>query len=257
MATNDKIDHLSRILLKKAILKDGAVDINTMTSHGISVDEFRMQKRRVKAHPKPHTLTSDEVPPIPVKEGSKLDQIRKNNMNRVLSKFIKSEAKLEDARKKEVEELGPKGKKPRKLPKIPVPASMFPNRYVRGELPCTIEHGVTGQYLSWACPLENLDYEYYLPVFFEGIRCKGKPCSFLARQGIEDMLFAAKGNPDKIIPCIKPIARPLKHALSLFDSEILLAVLKSLQQILEVDDSLGNIHNILVNVRMYAYISSI
>ena len=45
---------------------------------------------------------------------------------------------------------------------------MLPNRYLRGELPCTIEHGGKGHYLSWACPLENLDYEYYLPIFFDG-----------------------------------------------------------------------------------------
>jgi hypothetical protein len=52
-----------------------------------------------------------------------------------------------------------------------VPPSMFPDRYLRGELPCSIEHGVSGQYLSWVCPLENLDYDYYLPLFFDGESC--------------------------------------------------------------------------------------
>lgn len=234
--TKFKINQLSKILLKKSLLRGGPVEYNTLTSSGLPVAELRMIKRNVKAQPKPHVPTSEETPPMPVKQGSKLDKLRQTNLMRILNKL---ETQQEEAIKKEPSHHQAKGKKPRVLPKISVPMSAFPNRYIRGELPCTIEHGVKGQYLSWVCPLENLDYEYYLPVFFDGIRVKEMPCSFLARQGIEDMLFAARGNPDRVIPVVKLIARPLKNALNLFDTDVLLAVLKSLQQLLDVDDSLG------------------
>lgn len=81
-------------------------------------------------------------------------------------------------------------------PTVPsVPASFLPNRYARGELPCTIEHGTSGNFLSWECPMENLNFEYYLPIFFDGLQCHQHPISFLARQGAEDMLFWARDHP--------------------------------------------------------------
>lgn len=110
----------------------------------------------------------------------------------------------------------------------PVAASMFPNRYVRGELPCTIEHGTKGQYLSWVCPLENLDYDYYLPIFFDGLQCDKEPVVFLATQGIEDMLYACQGDSSRVIPSLKNLVRPLRNALSKFNVKVLLNVLKVL-----------------------------
>jgi hypothetical protein len=107
-----------------------------------------------------------------------------------------------------------------------VVASMFPNRYIRGELPCTIEHGTKGQYLSWVCPLENLDYDYYLPIFFDGLQCEKEPIVFLAKQGIEDMLYAAQGDAARVIPSLKSLVRPLRNALSKFNVKVLLNVLQ-------------------------------
>lgn len=109
---------------------------------------------------------------------------------------------------------------------VAVVASMFPNRYIRGELPCTIEHGNKGQYLSWVCPLENLDYDYYLPVFFDGLQCDKDPVMFLATQGIEDMLYACQGDASRVIPSLKNLVRPLRNALSKFDVKVLLNVLR-------------------------------
>ena len=236
LETDIKINNLSRILLKKQILKSGSsVEEATLAFTGEPITSYRPKVSRVKAIPKPHAPTSEEVPPLPVKEGSRLDTLRKQNLNRLLEKWEKEQQR----QSKEEMISAPMKKSSRKLPEIEVPSSMFPNRYARGELPCTIEHGVKGQYLSWACPLDSLDYEYYLPLFFDGIRVKTTPCSFLARQGIEDLLFAAKGRPEVIIPCLKNLARPLKQALLLYDTGVLLAVLKALRQIVEVDDSLA------------------
>lgn len=58
----------------------------------------------------------------------------------------------------------------------------------RVKLACwlTINHPSPFSYkasaLVWVCPLEQLDYEYYLPMFFDGIRCLEEPCTTLARQ---------------------------------------------------------------------------
>ena len=112
-------------------------------------------------------------------------------------------------------------------------------RYLRGELPCTIEHGINGKYLSWACPLEHLDYEYYLPLFFDGLQVKEHVVSFLARQGIEDMLFASKGHPERIIPIVPMLARPLRNALSKYDTDLLLGVLKAIQQLVTCNVGVG------------------
>jgi hypothetical protein len=125
------------------------------------------------------------------------------------------------------------------LYQVKVPESMLPNRYQRGELPCTIEHGLSGHYLSWAAPLDNLDYEYYLPIFFDGLQCKENPARFIARQGIDDLLYAAKGYPDRIIPCIKNLVRPIRNALSKFDVDILLGVLKAIQLLVMCTDGVG------------------
>ena len=125
------------------------------------------------------------------------------------------------------------------MPKISVPPSMLPDRYVRGELPCTIEHGINGHYLSWAAPLDNLDYDYYLPIFFDGLQCKDNPARFLARQGIEDLLFASRGFPNRIKSCIYSVVRPIRNALSKFDADILLGVLKAIQQLVTCNEGIG------------------
>lgn len=128
----------------------------------------------------------------------------------------------------------------KKIPKVNVPASMLPNRYIRGELPCTIEHGAV-MYLSWACPLENLDYEFYLPIFFDGLQVKDPVVKFIARQGIEDMLFASKGAPQRIAPVVPLLAKPLRNALAKFDIEILLATLKVIEQLITCNEGIGQV----------------
>jgi hypothetical protein len=127
------------------------------------------------------------------------------------------------------------------IPKITIPPSMLPNRYLRGELPCTIEHGTAGKYLSWACPLENLDYEFYLPLFFDGLQVKEEPVAFIARQGIEDMLFASKGHPERIKSVVHLLARPLRNALGKFDTELLLPALKAIEQLITCNEGVGEV----------------
>jgi hypothetical protein len=125
--------------------------------------------------------------------------------------------------------------------RVIVPRSFLPDRYARGELPCTIEHSTSGLYLSWACPLDNLDYEYYLPLFFDGLQCKEHPVSFLARQGVEDLLLASKGHPEWISPCIPNLATPIRNALAKYDPYITLGVLKAMQQLVRCNMGIGEV----------------
>jgi hypothetical protein len=53
--------------------------------------------------------------------------------------------------------------------------------------------------LSWVCPPEKLDYGYYLPMFLDGLKITEYPLAFIARQGVEDMLYAAREQADRIV----------------------------------------------------------
>mmetsp|Transcript_26253 Transcript_26253/g.26501 ORF Transcript_26253/g.26501 Transcript_26253/m.26501 type:complete len:334 (+) Transcript_26253:288-1289(+) len=120
-----------------------------------------------------------------------------------------------------------------------IPGSLFPNRYKRGELPCSIEHGTNGHYLSWVCALEKLDYEYYLPLFFDGLQCKEDPLAFLACQGVKDLLEAARGYPERVIPCVPSIVTPIRNGLLKRDPVILLPLLQCMRQLVRVGEGVG------------------
>lgn len=111
-----------------------------------------------------------------------------------------------------------------------VAPSMFPVRYSRGELPCVIEHrNGPKNGLTWVCPLLQLDYDYYLPIFFDGLRCTEDPAKFVARQGIEDLLHEANGHPDCILPCLSELIPPLRLALLTKDPDVITAALRAIQ----------------------------
>lgn len=230
--TDSKIDQLTQILKKKShtTLRPPA-DEMTKTLAGLTVSDLRF-KTYTKILP---PISKAEAVPTPV-TNERILNIRSTHLQRTVCKQeVQRVTKEKERRRLEKE----KKNAARKFPSISIPPSFLPNRYIRGELPCTIEHGTSGHYLSWACPLENLDYDYYLPLFFDGLQCKEQPSCFLATQGIEDMLFAAQGKPERVIACMKALVRPLRNALSKFDVEILLNVLRAIQQLLRVGDGVG------------------
>lgn len=230
--------------LTEALLKTNQVvpsyDESTRTYGGLPVSEFRLPKRTSKAPKNPFatpTLTSNEVDPSPI-TNKNIIRIRHDQARLLATKnIIKTFVQNIEIKKIKLEEK--KERNTRHYPKINVPESMLPNRYIRGELPCTIEHGINGHYLSWACPLEDLDYEYYLPLFFDGLQCKSHPSNFLAQQGIEDLLLAAQSHPERVIPCLHSLVRPLRNALNKFDPYVLLAVLKALQKLVLCHPDVG------------------
>jgi len=235
-------------LLKRKKLSKGIYDLaplpaseTTVAIRGFPVEDFRMLQRTSKAAVNPE----DRLPQSsePTVKSKQLESINHRHLQRTVCKREVDRQKQESERAEKhhkAMEAKKAAKKERKVKINPVvPPSMLPNRYVRGELPCTIEHGTKGHYLSWACPLEHLDYEYYLPIFFDGLQVKENPTRFLARQGVEDMLFSARGQSDKLIPCIRGLVGPLRNAFMKFDGDILLGVLKALQQLLKSAPGVG------------------
>lgn len=236
-SADNKLDRLGNILLKKTSSKPWLVHPaeHTMTSAGLTVNEFKIPTRSVKAIPKISNYDPYATDASPITNPN-IIRIRQNHGIRTTGQ---QEVKRQ-IKEKELAELR-KQKPERKIPQIRIPESMLPNRYVRGELPCTIEHGTSGKYLSWACPLENLDYEFYLPVFFDGLQCTDMIVSFIARQGIEDMLYASRGHPERIKSVVHLLVRPLRNALAKFDLDVLLGVLKALEQLITCNEGIGEV----------------
>lgn len=244
--TNMKILKLKKILEDKKLnaLKTNTVkqpfEETTITKHGLTVADYRTPKyeyNKVNKSLAPHK-TFEDIAPCAINNDN-IIRIRHQNVRNILGKKLISEkTKSNEDRLQAIEER--KAKSIKKYPKLKIPESMLPNRYIRGELPCTIEHGNGGHYLSWACPLENLDYEYYLPIFFDGLQVPGDgPATFIAKQAIEDMLLASRGHPDRVLPCLKNLVRPLRNALGKFDIPIMLSVLKALQQLVLSNKEIG------------------
>lgn len=55
--------------------------------------------------------------------------------------------------------------------------------------------------------IETLDYNHYLPLFFDGLSETAHPYAFLARQGAEDLL---DHGGDKILPVIPQLIIPIR-----------------------------------------------
>jgi len=243
--TGNKMSRLSDIMAKKTVGRGGGDEkaLDNIRACGMPIYEFRTVKHAnrvpVETLRNKKAFNVEDLEPQTVRPGSDLERIRMQHLARTTGKSIVT------ARKQKAEQDVAKAEaKARRstrtiFPSVKVPSSMFPQRYQRGELPCSIEHGVKGWYLSWVCPLEALDYDYYLPIFFDGLQCKGNPIEFLAVQGVEDLLYAARGNAEKVIPCIYGIVRPLRNALSKFDTEVLLNTLKAIQQLMQCAKEIG------------------
>ncbi len=56
--------------------------------------------------------------------------------------------------------------------------------------------------------IDSLDYHYYLPLLFDGLRETAHPYVFLATNGIEDLL--AKGGSKRILPVVPQLIIPVK-----------------------------------------------
>jgi len=115
--------------------------------------------------------------------------------------------------------------------------STFRQSYDRGDFPIALKHDGRGNRISWKVPLESLDYHYYLPLFFDGLRETQHPYVFFAVQGIEDLL--ARGGSKKILPVIPQLIIPIKLALNTRRDDVMCRTLKALIKLVKSADYVG------------------
>lgn len=104
--------------------------------------------------------------------------------------------------------------------------------YDRGDLPVQIDHGGVVNRLGWKVEIQRLDFHHYLPIFFDGLRENEMPYTFVAEQGVMDMMELGA---TKILPVIPQLIIPLKNALNTRDPEVISRVLKILQILVNCD----------------------
>jgi len=104
--------------------------------------------------------------------------------------------------------------------------------YSRGDLPIQIDHGGVANRLAWKVEIQKLDFHHYLPIFFDGLRETEMPYSFVAEQGVLDMLEAGA---HKVLPVIPQLIIPMKVALNTRDRNIIAKILHILQKLVTCD----------------------
>lgn len=114
--------------------------------------------------------------------------------------------------------------------------------YERGDLPIQIDHGGVANRLAWKVEITKLDFHHYLPIFFDGIREKENPYSFVAEQGICDMLATG---PHKVLPVIPQLIIPLKTALNTRDTTVILKTLKIIKLLVKCDEQVAGANTLI------------
>ncbi|XP_059209306.1 parkin coregulated gene protein isoform X2 [Centropristis striata] len=118
----------------------------------------------------------------------------------------------------------------------PSKPTIFRKFYERGEFPMALEHDPKGNRIAWKVEFEKLDYNHYLPLFFDGLCETNHPYEFFARQGVHDML--EHGGP-KILPVIPQLIIPIKNALNTRNRQVMCTTLKVLQHLVMSGDMVG------------------
>ena len=137
---NSIVDSKTRNKKSSLYIEAPPVESTMRVKGGMTLADLRPVQRSSKVVPKPPPPDIDDIEPCPIPQGGNLERIRHQHIRRTIGKVeIRrlEKIKKEKAEKKETKKkLAPAG--------IKIAPSMFPNRYLRGELPCTIEHGVKG-----------------------------------------------------------------------------------------------------------------
>jgi len=114
--------------------------------------------------------------------------------------------------------------------------SLLRRFYDRGDLPICVRHCSNDNEINWKVPVEKLDYHYYLPIFFDGLREKKEPYAFFARRGILDMI---KAGEKRVVAVLPQLIIFIKNALNTRDPDIIKVTLKILQTMVKADERLG------------------
>jgi len=100
--------------------------------------------------------------------------------------------------------------------------------YDRGDIPIVVSFSRAVRKIHWKVDINRVDVEYYLPLFFEGLR-EPEPYIFFAEQGTIELLNVA-GN--RILLCIPEIVKPIADNLATRDQRIVCSTLQMLKLLL-------------------------
>ena len=114
--------------------------------------------------------------------------------------------------------------------------SLLRRFYDRGDLPICVKHCPQENEINWKVEPEKLDYHYYLPIFFDGLRDKDDPYFFFARRGILDMI---ERGPQRIVAVLPQLIIFVKNALNTRDPDIVQTTLKIMQTMVKADERVG------------------
>ncbi|XP_046827700.1 parkin coregulated gene protein homolog [Vespa velutina] len=114
--------------------------------------------------------------------------------------------------------------------------SAFRKFYERGIFPISLEKEGSGWKINWKVDILNLDFHYYLPLFFDGLTEEEQPYKFVVEQGISDMLD--HGGP-KILPVLPQLIIPIKNALNTKIPKVMCATMRALQHLVRSADGVG------------------
>merc|ERR1719482_167291 len=109
------------------------------------------------------------------------------------------------------------------------PITEFRRYFERGDIPISVRHGAKCG-LEWKVEPEKLDYMHYLPIFFDGLVDKTEPFSFLALQGVQDMLRVGRSQVLAVLP---QLIVPIRRCLNTRDPEIVCKCL-NIRQLLPI-----------------------
>ncbi|OHT14202.1 parkin coregulated protein [Tritrichomonas foetus] len=112
----------------------------------------------------------------------------------------------------------------------------FRRFYDRGDIPVRLVHTSFKNAIAWSVDPAVLDYQHYLPLFFDGLREKEEPYRFFARKGTWELL---KHGGTRVLQVIPQVVIPLKKALDTRDMEILPVALRTLQKLVRSSDLAG------------------
>jgi len=114
--------------------------------------------------------------------------------------------------------------------------SLLRRFYDRGDLPICVKHCPSENEINWKVEPEKLDYHYYLPIFFDGLRDKEDPYFFFARRGVLDMI---ERGPQRIVAVLPQLIIFIKNALNTRDPDIVQTTLKIMQTMVKADERIG------------------
>ncbi|XP_039444731.1 parkin coregulated gene protein homolog [Culex pipiens pallens] len=119
--------------------------------------------------------------------------------------------------------------------------SQFRMYFLRGDIPICRNYARGGgrprKFIQWQVPPEKLDFQRYLPLFFDGLCETTFPYREFARNGVRDMI--SKAREKQLLCCLPMLILPAKRALNTKDPDVIIATLRALQQLVQAGPWVG------------------